>query len=99
MSVATTYPVHVDATLEPGISRWLWLVKWLLAIPHFFLLIFLWIAFVVVSIVAFFAILFTGRYPRSLFEFVEGVGRWYNRVVAYSITLVTDEYPPFRLSP
>src|SRR4051812_1554329 len=83
MSVAT-YPVHVDASLEAGISRWLWLVKWLLAIPHFFLLIFLWIAFVLLSIVAFFSILFTGRYPRSLFEFNVGVLRWTWRVSYYT---------------
>ena len=98
MSVAT-YPVHVDASLEPGISRWLWLVKWLLAIPHFFLLIFLWAAFVVVSIVAFFAILFTGRYPPSLFEFNVGVLRWTWRVSYYTYgALGTDRYPPFTLA-
>ena len=65
MSTITSYPVHVDAHLDPGVSRWLWLVKWILAIPHFIVLVFLWIAFVVLSVVAFFAILFTGRYPRA----------------------------------
>ena len=64
----TPYPVRVDATLDPSTSRWLWLVKWLLLIPHFVVLFFLWLAFFAVSVVAFFAILFTGRYPRSLFE-------------------------------
>ncbi len=68
MSVAT-YPVRVDATLDPGMTRWLWLVKWLLVIPHYFVLFFLWIAFVAVSVLAFFAILFTGRYPSGFFEF------------------------------
>ena len=68
-----------------------------MAIPHFILLVFLWIAAVVSVIVAWFAILFTGRYPRGLFEFVLGVFRWTNRVVAYAVILVTDEYPPFRL--
>ena len=72
----------------------------MLAIPHYIVLFFLEIAaFVVVVIVAWFAILFTGRYPRGLFDFVEGVIRWHNRVVAYAIILVTDAYPPFRLSP
>ena len=82
-----------------NLNRWLPLVKWILAIPHYILLALLSIAAFFVVIFAWFAILFTGRYPRSLFEFVEGIGRWYNRVVAYSITLVTDEYPPFRFSP
>jgi len=82
-----------------NLNRWLPLVKWILAIPHYIVLALMSIAAFFVVIFAWFAILFTGRYPRSLFEFVEGVGRWYNRVVAYSITLVTDEYPPFRLSP
>jgi hypothetical protein len=95
---ATTYPVRVDARLEPHLSRWLWLVKWFLAIPHFVILVFLWIAFIVVSVVAFFAILFTGRYPRQMFEFNLGVLRWTWRVNYYSYSaLGTDQYPPFTL--
>ena len=84
---------------ERDLNRWLPLVKWLLAIPHFIVLVFLWLAAFFVVIFAWFAILFTGRYPRGLFEFVVGVGRWTNRVTAYAIVLVTDEYPPFRLAP
>jgi hypothetical protein len=83
---------------ERDLNRWLPLVKWLLAIPHFILLVFLWLAAVVAVIIAWFAILVTGRYPRGLFVFVLGVLRWGNRVVAYAFILVTDEYPPFRLS-
>jgi hypothetical protein len=83
---------------ERDLNRWLPLVKWLLAIPHFILLVFLWLAAVVAVIIAWFAILFTGRYPRGLFDFVLGVLRWGNRVAAYAFILVTDEYPPFRLS-
>jgi hypothetical protein len=74
------------------------LVKWLLAIPHYVVLFFLWIATLVVVIVVWFAILFTGRYPRGMFSFVEGVIRWHNRVIAYAWVLVTDRYPPFRLT-
>jgi hypothetical protein len=81
------------------VSRGLPLVKWLLAIPHYIVLIALYIAAVVLIVIAWFAILFTGRYPRGMFDFVEGVIRWHNRVAAYAFVLVTDEYPPFRLSP
>jgi hypothetical protein len=93
--------VHLDypyPDVAQDLNRWLPLVKWLLAIPHYIVLFFLWIAALVVVIVVWFAILFTGRYPRGLFDFVEGVIRWQNRVVAYAWTLVTDRYPPFRLS-
>jgi hypothetical protein len=95
--------------LEPGaaavpdvprdLNRFLPLVKWLLVIPHFIVLAFLWVAVFFVVIVAWFAILFTGRYPRGIFDFVEGVVRWGQRVVAYALTLVTDRYPPFSLRP
>jgi len=80
------------------LNRWLPLVKWLLAIPHYFVLFFLAIGAVVAIIVAWFAILFTGTYPRGLFDFVVSVLRWSNRVSGYAYTLVTDEYPPFSLS-
>jgi hypothetical protein len=83
----------------PGhLNRWLPLVKWFLAIPHYIVLFFLEIAAFIVVIVVWFAILFTGVYPRGLFDFVEGVIRWHNRVIGYAITLVTDTYPPFRLA-
>ncbi len=82
-----------------ALNRFLPLVKWLLVIPHFIVLAFLWIAVFFVVIVAWFAILFTGRYPRGIFDFVEGVVRWGQRVVAYAFTLVTDRYPPFSLRP
>src|SRR4030095_14876142 len=83
---------------RPGGTPFLPLVKWLLAIPHYVVLFFLWIATLVVVIVVWFAILFTGRYPRGMFDFVEGVIRWHNRVIAYAGVLVTDRYPPFRLA-
>lgn len=79
------------------LSRWLPLAKWLLAFPHYIILFFLGIATFVAVVIAWFAILFTGRYPRSLFDFVVGVMRWYNRVTGYAVLLVTDAYPPFRL--
>src|SRR6266498_812493 len=88
---------YPDAARE--LNRWLPLVKWFLAIPHYVVLFFLEIAAVITVIVAWFAIVFTGRYPRGMFDFVEGVIRWQNRVVAYVFVLVTDAYPPFRLAP
>jgi hypothetical protein len=94
--------VHLDypyPDVERDLNRWLPLVKWFLAIPHYIVLFFLWIALVVIVIVAWFAILFTGRYPRGMFDFVEAVIRWGARVVAYAFTLVTDRYPPFSLAP
>jgi hypothetical protein len=81
------------------LNRWLPLVKWLLAVPHYIVLAFLAVAAALATIGAWFAILFTGRYPKGIFEFVEGVLRWGQRVVAYAFLLVTDEYPPFRLAP
>ena len=89
--------VYPDAAHD--LNRWLPLVKWLLAIPHYVVLIFLGIAAIVVVIAAWFVILFTGRYPRGMFDFVQGVARWGNRVTAYAFVLVTDKYPPFVLSP
>lgn len=95
-SVHLEYP-YPDVPRD--LNRWLPLVKWFLAIPHYIVLFFLGIAAVVVVVIAWFAILFTGRYPRGLFDFVEGVIRWQNRVIGYAIVLVTDQYPPFRLAP
>ena len=92
------YPVSLEGELDPNLSRWLWLVKWFLAIPHYIVILFLWIAFVVLTVVAFFAILFTGRYPKGIFDFNVGVLRWTWRVGFYSFSVLgTDRYPPFSL--
>ena len=84
---------------QRDLNRWLPLVKWLLAIPHYIVLFFLYVGAFFALVVAWFAILFTGRYPRGIFDYVEGVIRWQNRVAAYAWILVTDRYPPFRLGP
>jgi Domain of unknown function (DUF4389) len=94
--------VHLEVPYpdaQNDLNRWLPLVKWFLAIPHFIILFFLWIGLIVCAIIAWFAILFTGRFPRGLFDYIVGVGRWANRVTAYAIILTTDQYPPFRLAP
>jgi hypothetical protein len=93
--------VHLDYVYpdaERDLNQWLPLVKWLLAIPHFIVLFFLWVAALVVVVLAWFAVLFTGRYPAGMFRFVEGVLRWDQRVIAYALVLTTDRYPPFSLA-
>ena len=94
--------VHLDFPYPDArndLNRWLPLVKWLLAVPHYVVLLFLYIAAFFVVIAAWFVILLTGRFPRGMFDFLVGVGRWTNRVIAYAHVLVTDRYPPFRLAP
>lgn len=93
--------VHLDLDypdVERDLNRWLPLIKWLLALPHLIILVFLYVAVVLVTVIAWFAILFTGRYPRGMFDFVVGVARWSLRVYAYAFLLLTDEYPPFALA-
>jgi Domain of unknown function (DUF4389) len=98
-TAAGEYPLHFRAHLDAPLSRWLWLVKWVLALPHWIALAFLWIAFHVLTLVALVAILVTGRYPRAIFDFNVGVLRWTWRVVYYACALGTDRYPPFTLAP
>jgi hypothetical protein len=97
-TVAPRYPVEVEGRLASSLSRWLWLLKWLLAIPHLVVHAFLWIAFVVLSVVAWLAILVTDRCPRGIFDFNVGVPRWTWRVAFYSYSVLgTDRYPLFTL--
>jgi Domain of unknown function (DUF4389) len=93
--------VHLDfgyPDAREGLNRWLPLVKWFLAIPHYLVLAILYLGVLLMVVAAWFAILFTGRYPRGIFDYVEGVIRWHNRVVGYAFILVTDRYPPFSLA-
>jgi len=98
-AASSAYPLRIEGRPDDDLSRWRWLVKWLLLIPHFVVLLFLWLAFVAVTVAAFFAILVTGRHPQALFEFKVGVLRWTWRVVFYGYNaLGTDRYPPFTLA-
>lgn len=100
MTGAATYPIRLRGDIDPNTSRWLWLLKWLLVIPHAVVLFFLWLAAFVMTVVAGFAILFTGRYPRGIFDVNVGVMRWTWRVAFYAINAFgTDRYPPFALRP
>jgi hypothetical protein len=99
-STVEVQAVHLEVDypdVEQDLNRWLPLVKWLLAIPHFIVLVVLWLLAILAIVIAWFAILFTGRYPRALFDYVVGVSRWGLRVQAYAFLLVTDRYPPFSL--
>jgi hypothetical protein len=93
------YPIRVEGRLDEPLGRWIWLVKWLLALPHWIILIVLWVIVIVLTVVAFLVLLFTGRYPRGIFDFVVGVMRWSWRVSFYAIGVIgTDRYPPFTLA-